>query len=180
MLRSGGLCSHKQHGSPVLGVTLQLCQCSGVGRMFGAHAKVHWSRPQDREVFVIEILYPTYTLNTMSYGIRRVWCWTYTQHTSFYLTSFVTDMNYIIHRHFFAYHYHPIHWYLTRILTFLSEQRAPFSTIFASRTFHNVKWSQHSNVQVSIFVTCLNFAGTGSWLWQLYVACLCLLVCCCL
>ena len=31
-------------------------------------------------------------------------------------------------------------------------------------------WSQHSNVQVSIFVTCLNFAVTGSGLWQLYVA----------
>ena len=26
--------------------------------------------------------------------------------------------------------------------------------------FHNVIWSQHSNVQVSIFVMCLNFAGT--------------------
>ena len=33
-----------------------------------------------------------------------------------------------------------------------------------------MKWSQHSNVQVSIFVTCLNFAVTGSGLWQLYVA----------
>ena len=42
--------------------------------------------------------------------------------------------------------------------------------MFASRAFHNVLWSQHSNVQVSIFVTCLNFADTGSRLWQLYVA----------
>ena len=42
--------------------------------------------------------------------------------------------------------------------------------MFASRAFHNVLWSQHSNVQVSIFVTCLNLAGTGSRLWQLYVA----------
>ena len=28
----------------------------------------------------------------------------------------------------------------------------------------------YDTVQVSIFVTCLNFADTGSWLWQLYVA----------
>ena len=33
-----------------------------------------------------------------------------------------------------------------------------------------VDHSSNSNVQVSIFVTCLNFAGTGSRLWQLYVA----------
>ena len=25
----------------------------------------------------------------MSYGIRKFWCWTFTQHTSFYLTSYV-------------------------------------------------------------------------------------------
>ena len=106
----------------------------------------------------------------MSYGIRKVWCWTFTQHTSFYLTSNVTDMNYITHERFFVYLYQPIHWYFTRILTFLSEQRAPFSTMFAFRAFHNVIWSQHSSVQVSIFVTCLNFAGTGSRLWHLYVA----------
>ena len=106
----------------------------------------------------------------MSYCIRKVWCRTFAQHTSFYLTSYVTDMNYITHRRFFVYLYQPIHWYLTRILTFLSEQGAPFSTMFASRAFHNVIWSEHSNVQVSIFVTCLNFAGTGSRLWQLYVA----------
>ena len=87
-----------------------------------------------------------------------------------FLTSYVTDMNYITHRRFFVHLYQPIHWYLPRILTFLSEQRAPISTMFASRAFHNVLWSQHSNVQVSIFVTCLNFAGTGSRLWQLYVA----------
>ena len=111
------------------------------------------------------------TLNTMSYGIRKFWCWTFTQHTSFYLTSYVTDMNYITHWQFFVHLYQPIHWYLTRILMFLSEQRAPFSTMFASRAFYNVIWSQHSNVQVSIFVTCLNFVGTGSWLWQLYVQC---------
>ena len=42
--------------------------------------------------------------------------------------------------------------------------------MFASRAFHNAIWSQHSNVQVSIFVTCLNFACTGLRLWQLYVA----------
>ena len=39
----------------------------------------------------------------MSYGIRKVWsnwCWTFTQHTSFYLTSYVTDMNYITHWRF--------------------------------------------------------------------------------
>ena len=106
----------------------------------------------------------------MSYGIRKCWCWTFTQHTSFYLTSYVIDMNYITHRHFFVHLYQPIHCYLTRILMFLSEQRAPFSTMFASRAFYNVIWSQHSNVQVSMFVTCLNFAGTGSRLWQLYVA----------
>ena len=97
--------------------------------------------------------------------------WTFTQHTSFFLTSYVTDMNYITHRCFFVYLYLPIHWYLTRILTFLSEQRAPLSTMFASRAFHNVIWSQHSNIQVSIFVTCLNFAGTGSRLWPLYSVC---------
>ena len=95
---------------------------------------------------------------------------TFTQHTSFYLTSYVTDINYITHQHFFVYLYQPIHWHLARILTFLSEQRAPFSTIFASTAFHNVILSQHCNVQVSIFVTCLNFAGTGSRLWQMYVA----------
>ena len=106
----------------------------------------------------------------MSYGIRKFWCWTFTQHTSFYLTSYVTDMNYITHRRFFVHLYQPIHWYLPRILTFLSEQRAPISTMFASRAFHNVLWSQHGNVQVSIYVMCLNFAGTGSRLWQLYVA----------
>ena len=61
---------------------------------------------------------------------------------------------------FFVYLYQPIHWYLTRILTFLSEQRAPFSTMFTSTAFNNVIWSQHSNVQVSIFVTCLNFVMT--------------------
>ena len=107
----------------------------------------------------------------MSYGIRKVWCWTFTQHTctSFYLTSYVTDINYITHWRFFACLYQPIHWYLTRILTFLSEQWAPFSTMFASKAFHNVILSQHSNVQASIFVTCLNFIGTGSRLWQLYV-----------
>ena len=106
----------------------------------------------------------------MSYGIRKVWCWTFTQHTSFYLTSYVTDMNYITHRRFFVSLSTDPYRYLTRILTFLSDQRAPFSTIFASRAFHNVIWSQHSNVQVSIFLTCLNFAGTGSQLWQLYIA----------
>ena len=79
-------------------------------------------------------------------------------------------MNYITHRHFFFYLYQLILWYLTRILTFLSEQWAPFSSMFASRAFHNVIWSQHSAVQVSIFITWLNFAGTGSRLWQLYVA----------
>ena len=36
----------------------------------------------------------------MSYGIRKFWCWTFTQHTSFYLTSYVTDINYITHRRF--------------------------------------------------------------------------------
>ena len=61
------------------------------------------------------------------HGIRKVWCWTFTQHTSFYLTSYVTDMNYITHWRFFIYLYETINWYLTRILTFLSEQRAPFS-----------------------------------------------------
>ena len=106
----------------------------------------------------------------MSYGIRKFWCWTFTQQTSFYLTSYVTDMNYITHRRFFVHLYQPIHWYLPRILTFLSEQRAPISTMFASSAFHNVLWSQHGNVQVSIYVMCLNFAGTGSRLWQLYVA----------
>ena len=40
---------------------------------------------------------------------------------------------------------------ITRILTFLSEQRAPFSTMFASRAFHNVKWSQHSTGNVQVF-----------------------------
>ena len=79
---------------------------------------------------------------------------------------YVSDMNYITHRRFFVILYQPIHWYLTRILTFLSEQRAPFSTMFTSRPFYNVVLSQHSNVQGSIFVTCLNFAGTGSRLWQ--------------
>ena len=39
--------------------------------------------------------------------------------------------------------------------------------MFTCRASHNVLLSQHSNVQVSIFVTCLNFAGTGS---RLYVA----------
>ena len=88
-----------------------------------------------------------------------------------FLSNFLCNWHeYITHQRFFVYLYQPIHWYLTRILMCLSEQRAPFSTIFASRAFHKVIWSQYSNVQVSIFVTCLNFAGTGSRLWQLYVA----------
>ena len=61
----------------------------------------------------------------MSYGIRKFWCWTFTQHTGFYLTSNVTDMNYITHGCLLVHLYQPIHWYLPRILTFLSEQRAP-------------------------------------------------------
>ena len=36
----------------------------------------------------------------MSYGIRKVWCWTFTQQTSFCLTSYVADVNYITHRRF--------------------------------------------------------------------------------
>ena len=106
----------------------------------------------------------------MSYGIRKCWCWTFTQHASFYPTSYVTDMNDITHRRFFVHLYQPIHWYLARILMFLSEQRAPISTMFTCRASHNVVWSQHSNIQVSKFVTCLNFTSTGSWLWQLYIA----------
>ena len=105
-----------------------------------------------------------------SKGIRKVWCWTFTQHANFYPTSYVTDMNYITDVFSSTYLYQPIHWCFTRILTFLSEQRALFSPIFASRAFHNMIWSQHSNVQVSIFVTYLNFADTGFRLWQLYVA----------
>ena len=85
-----------------------------------------------------------YTPYSMSDAIKIFWCWTFTQHTSFYSTSYVTDMNYITHRRFSVYFYQLIHWYLTRILTFLSEQPAPFSTMFASRAFHNVIWSQHS------------------------------------
>ena len=38
----------------------------------------------------------------------------------------------------------PIHWYLTRILTFLSEQQAPFSTMFAWEL--SIKWYDHSIV----------------------------------
>ena len=105
----------------------------------------------------------------MSYGIRKFWYWTFTQHTSFYLTSYVSDMNYITHRRFFVHLYQLIHWYLPRILMFLSEQWAPCLHAELPTTCynHSVLWSQHSNVQVSIFVTCLNFAGTGS---RLYVA----------
>ena len=33
----------------------------------------------------------------------------FTQHTSFYLTSYVIDMNYITHQHFFVHLYQPIH-----------------------------------------------------------------------
>ena len=65
-------------------------------------------------------------------------------------------MNYITHRHFFVNLYQPIHWYLTRILMFLSEQWAPFSTMFAWEL--STMWFI---VTYSIFVTCLNFAGTG-------------------
>ena len=138
--------------------------------MYCIKSHIHFQvSPSTSEIFnrnlKIECFYPG-----LPYGIRKFWCWTFTQHTSFYLTSYVTDMNYITHRRFFVHLYQPIHWYLTRNLTFLSEQRAPFSTMFASRAFYNVIRSQHSNVQVSIFVTCLNFAGTGSRLWQLYVA----------
>ena len=81
--------------------------------------------------------------------------------TSFYLTSYVTDMNHITHRRFFVHLYQPIHWYLTRTSMSLSEQRAPFSTMFAWEL--STTWYDHSivNVQVSIFVTCFNFTGTG-------------------
>ena len=43
-----------------------------------------------------------------------------------------------------------------------------FSTMFTSRPFYIQTWydHKHSNVQGSIFVTCSNFAGTGSRLWQ--------------
>ena len=50
----------------------------------------------------------------------------------------VTDMNYITHRRFIVHLYKPIHWYLPRILMFLSEQQAPISTLFACRASHNV------------------------------------------
>ena len=79
----------------------------------------------------------------MSYGIRKFWCWIFTQHTSFYLTSYVTDMNSITHRRFFVHLYQPIHWYLPRILTFLSEQRAPISIMFAELP---TTWYNHSIV----------------------------------
>ena len=36
------------------------------------------------------------TRYSMSDAIKIFWCWTFTQHTSFYLTSYVPDMNYII------------------------------------------------------------------------------------
>ena len=92
------------------------------------------------DVFAIEIYI---RLTRCHMASEKLKCWSLTQHTSFYLTSYVTD---ITHRRFFIYLYQPIHWYLTRILMFLSEQRAPFSTMFASRAFHNTIWSQHSTI----------------------------------
>ena len=94
----------------------------------------------------------------MSTSIKLFWCWTYK-----FLSNFLYRPNWHeLYYCFFVYLYQPIHWYLTRILMFLSEQRAPFSTMFAWEL--SITWydhSAHSNVQVSIFVTCLNFAGTG-------------------
>ena len=54
----------------------------------------------------------------MSYGIRKFWCCTFTQHTSLYLTSYVTDMNYITHRRFSVHFYQPIYWYLQKFWRF--------------------------------------------------------------
>ena len=103
----------------------KLCSCS---RTWMVSALACWNKwiqvatYSDRDLIHL-------TCHVINNGIRKVWCWTFTQHTSFYLTSYVTDMNYITRWRFFVYLYQPIHWYLSRILTFLSEQLAPFSTM---------------------------------------------------
>ena len=67
-------------------------------------------------------------------------------YTCEFLSNFlkVTDMNYITHWCFFIYFYQPIHWYLTRILMFLSEQRALISIMFAWEL--SIMWYDHSIV----------------------------------
>ena len=112
----------------------------------------------------------------MAYGIRK-FCMLNFYSTYKFLSNLlinVTDMNYITHRRFFVLLYQPIHWY-PRILTFLSEQRAPISTMFASRAFLNVLWSQHRNVWPTSFnirdVFELRRYGVAiPFLWQLYEA----------
>ena len=101
----------------------------------------------------------------MSYGIRKVWCWTFTQNTSFYPTCYE-----LYHRHFLVGLYRSID-ILLEFWCFCQSSEHCFPPCLHPELF--TTWydhSMHSNVQVSVFVTCLNFAGTGSWLWQLYVA----------
>ena len=110
-----------------------------------------WSRQSIAKtpVFAIEIL------NTENDVIwhQKILMLNFYSTYKFFLTSYVTDMNYITHRRFFVILYQPIHWYLTRILTFLSEQRAPFSTMFTSRPVYNVvrSYIQHSMLKHMCF-----------------------------
>ena len=76
--------------------------------------------------------------------IKIFWCWTFTQHTSFYLTSYVTDINYITHQRFFISLYQPIHWYLTRILTFCRSSEHRFSPCLHPEL--STMWYDHSIV----------------------------------
>ena len=72
----------------------------------GGHDVIKFSFYVDRDTLSRKLSfsrYRSYTRYSMSDCIKIFWCWTFTQHrpTSFYLTSYVTDMNYITHRRFF-------------------------------------------------------------------------------
>ena len=77
-----------------------LIMCDGIWRIKCCSKTVSssnvWLR-QARQFFAIEI----HTRYSMYDAIKIFWCWMFTQHTSFYLTFYVPDMNYIIHQRFF-------------------------------------------------------------------------------
>ena len=89
----------------------------------------------------------------------------------------------ITHRHVYVYLYQPIHyWYLTRILMFLSEQRAPFSCpIRADGTLHSVpsallymyfvwQYLHFRTIEKTIYVVFKN-VHNYLYLWTRYISC---------
>ena len=83
-----------------------------------------------------------------------------------FLSNFLCNWH-ITHRRFFVPLYQPIH-ILREFWRFCQSSKHRFPPCLHPEL--STTWNDHSivlvNVQVSIFVTCLNFAGTGSQLWQ--------------